>query len=114
MLLKALIIIALILRLGGRIADAVWSMLSDDGKGVSSKRVIAIATTISFIHISYMSVDCAKRIDSNVLWAHVVIILTAAAIASMSQITSLLTIAKGGKIDTLDTTTSTTSKDAQQ
>ena len=85
---KTAIIIFILLKLGGKIGEAFLSMLSEDNAKISHKRVIAIATLVSFIHISYMSADCHINLDRNVLWAHVTLILTAAAIASLPQISA--------------------------
>lgn len=100
---KALVLITLIALYGKDISDKFWSMLSEDGVKVSHKRVIAIGTTLSFIHISFMSVHYNIKIDTNILWAHIVLILTSSAIASLDQITNLFSAVKGKTLDTDDT-----------
>ena len=97
---KAAVLITLIVMYGKDISNKFWSMLSEDGIKVSHKRVIAIVTTLSFIHISFMSVHYNIKIDTNILWAHIVLILTASAIASLADITGLFTAVKGKALDT--------------
>jgi hypothetical protein len=95
--LKFILCLITIVKYGDRIAQAVWSMLSEDGKIVSSKRVIAITGMYSFVHLFWYvtSTVGAKPLDPNILWAHVVIILSAAAIATMPQIMQLFATIKG-------------------
>jgi hypothetical protein len=79
----------------------VKSMLSERGGGISSKRCIAVGSTIMFLYLCYFSVKYYPKdryIDRNVLWGLIVVILTSAAIASIPQILQLLTWLRGGKI----------------
>lgn len=96
-LIKWLIVAALVIWKHHAIGEFIYSCLGAPGKvkTISSKRVIAISGMGALIYCIVRVVDAGKALPEPILWALVIIIITAAAIATMPEIYGLIREIKG-------------------
>ena len=90
-------ILAAILWQRENIKAFIYSMLGEPGtNGISSKRVVMITCMVSFVHLCwYVTKTPTANLDTSILWAHVVIILTSATIATLPQLGAFFASIKG-------------------
>lgn len=73
----------------------IKQVFSEGGKGLSSKRVIAIMGMVTFCKLAIYVTENGKRADPTIVWALVIIVLTASAIATSPQILDGISRIKG-------------------
>lgn len=89
--IERIVLIAAILWQRENIKAVIYSMLSEPGSGgISSKRVITISSTATLLYLMVYTTHKQTTLDSTIMIVLVVLILTAAAIATLPQIMELV------------------------